>query len=238
MTLFWRQKLQRRADFERRGNCAEYRRRGNYADGEGKDENFYKMKKDLKSIANFIFEAGILAKTPRSGFSFLGSGNQSVAEHTNRAVYIGIMLSELIKKKINKEKVIMMCLFHDFAEARVSDLNYVHQRYVQKNEEKAMKDAMENIPGGERILKIVNEYNKGKTIESKIVKDADQLELLAFLKEQIDIGNSQAEEWIPYILKRLKTDEAKTLAEAIMETRFSDWWFQKDDSLWVKGDKN
>jgi putative hydrolase of HD superfamily len=109
------------------------------------------MKKNLKSIANFIFEAGILAKTPRSGFAFLGSGSQSVAEHTNRMVYIGIMLSELIKKKINKEKMIMMCLFHDFAEARVSDLNYVHQKYVRKDEERALKDAMENLPGGKNV---------------------------------------------------------------------------------------
>ena len=196
------------------------------------------MKKNLKLIANFIFEAGMLAKTPRSGFSFLGSGSQSVAEHTNRTVYIGIMLSELIKKKINKEKVIMMCLFHDFAETRVSDLNYVHQKYVRKDEDKAIKDATENLPGRERILKTVKEYNEGRTIESKIVKDADQLELLAFLKEQIDIGNSQAEEWIPYLLKRLKTYEAKVLAEAIMETKFSDWWFQKEDSWWVERDKN
>ena len=29
-----------------------------------------------KNIANFLFEAGMLAKTPRSGFHFLGSGKQ------------------------------------------------------------------------------------------------------------------------------------------------------------------
>ena len=45
-------------------------------------------KQDLTSIVDFLFEVGILAKTPRSGFHFLGSGEQSVAEHINRVSYI------------------------------------------------------------------------------------------------------------------------------------------------------
>ena len=34
---------------------------------------------DNKKIANFLFEVGILARTPRSGFHFLGTGDQRVA---------------------------------------------------------------------------------------------------------------------------------------------------------------
>jgi putative hydrolase of HD superfamily len=38
------------------------------------------MKNDrLEKIVDFLFEVGMLAKTPRSGFFFLGSGEQSVA---------------------------------------------------------------------------------------------------------------------------------------------------------------
>ena len=44
-------------------------------------------------IANFLFEVGILARTPRSGFHFLGTGDQTVAEHINRVSYIGYMLA-------------------------------------------------------------------------------------------------------------------------------------------------
>ena len=50
-------------------------------------------KADNKKIANFLFEVGILAKTPRSGFHFLGTGEQSVAEHINRVSYIGYILA-------------------------------------------------------------------------------------------------------------------------------------------------
>jgi hypothetical protein len=48
-----------------------------------------KEKIDHKQIANFLFEVGILDKTPRSGFHFLGTGNQTVAEHVNRVCFIG-----------------------------------------------------------------------------------------------------------------------------------------------------
>jgi len=33
----------------------------------------------MKDIANFLFEVGMLQKTPRSGYQFLGSGCESVA---------------------------------------------------------------------------------------------------------------------------------------------------------------
>ena len=58
--------------------------------------------KKLNAIADFLFEVGILSKTPRSGFYFLGSGQQSVAEHINRVTIIGYVLSKL-KKQANEE---------------------------------------------------------------------------------------------------------------------------------------
>ena len=91
--------------------------------------------KDFRNIVNFLFEVGILAKTPRSGFYFLGSGEQSVAEHTNRTVFIGYAIAEM-EGDVDAGKVIKMCLFHDLPETRTSDLNYVHQKYAKAHPEK------------------------------------------------------------------------------------------------------
>ena len=38
----------------------------------------------MKNLANFLFEVGMLKRTPRTGFQFLGSGAESVAEHSFR----------------------------------------------------------------------------------------------------------------------------------------------------------
>jgi len=191
------------------------------------------MNNKYDKIADFLFETGMLAKTPRSGFFFLGSGQQSVAEHSNRTTYIGYVLAEMIEGA-DTSKVIQMCMFHDIAEARVSDLNYVHQKYTKRYEEEAVKDLTNPLPFGEKIKAIIHEYEERESIESVIAKDADNLEFLLSLKEQKDIGNKRVESWIPLLVKRLKTKEAKELAEKIVKTDSDNWWFDdKDDEWWV-----
>ena len=199
-----------------------------------------KKKTDDKTqkITDFLFETGILSKTPRSWTSFLGSGKQSVAEHINRVCYIGFVLSNMSKNDVDISRVISMCLFHDLAEARVSDLNYVHQKYTKRDEELAIKDLTSSLPFGDKINKIINEYEERESYESKIVKDADNIELIISLKEQIDIGNKRAETWIAPSLGRLKTEEGQVLAKSIMETDSDHWWYgDKDDKWWINRNK-
>ena len=195
------------------------------------------MKKKIKGIVNFLFEVGILSKTPRSGFFFLGSGEQSVSEHLNRVTYIGYVLSTL-EKNVDQAKVLKMCLFHDIAEARTSDLNYVHQQYAQVNEDKAIHDLTETVPFGEDLQGLLKEYAERKTKESLLAKDADNLEWILSLKEQVDIGNKRAETWLPSAVKRLKTESARKIAEEILVTKSDEWWFSnKEDDWWVTRNK-
>lgn len=193
--------------------------------------------KDKKAIVNFLFEVGILSKTPRSGFHFLGSGQQSVSEHTSRTAYIGFVLSTL-DGKVDMPKVLQMCLFHDLAEARTSDLNYVHQKYTVSDEHKAIEDLIKTLSFGDEIHQILKEYKDRKSKESILAKDADNIEWLLSLKEQVDIGNKRAETWIPSTVKRLKTKVAKDLAKSIVSINSDDWWFsQKEDDWWVNRNK-
>jgi len=198
------------------------------------------MKKDTKNISNivdFLFEVGMLAKTPRSGFFFLGSGEQSVAEHTSRACYIGFVLAAM-DKNVDSSKVLKMCLLHDLAEARVSDLNYVHQKYNERKEDKAIKDLAATVPFGKDIEEIIDEYEKRESKESKFAKDADNLEFLLSLKEQVDIGNTRAKTWIPSLLKRFLTKEGQELADQVVKTDSDHWWFgNKEDKWWVNRNK-
>jgi putative hydrolases of HD superfamily len=110
-----------------------------------------------------------------------------------------------------------MCIFHDISEARISDLNYVHQKYTERLEEKAHEDLENSLPFGKDVKAGIDEYEERTTKEAVITKDADNIELLLSLREQVNIGNRRAETWIPNLLKRLKTNEAKVLAEAIIQ---------------------
>lgn len=189
--------------------------------------------KELGQIADFLFEVGMLQKTPRSGFQFLGSGEQSVAEHLHRVSVIAYVLA-LLSKVENPHKVVSMAVFHDLSEARISDLNYVHQKYNTRLEEKAHADIIASVPFGKELKSLIDEYEERQTIESKLVKDADNLEWILSLKEQKDIGNERAGEWLPSAVARLKTEAGKSLAEIILQTRSDRWWFgNPDDGWWV-----
>jgi putative hydrolase of HD superfamily len=190
----------------------------------------------MKNIANFLFEAGMLKRTPRSGFQFLGTGAESVAEHIFRATYIGYALGKLAKG-VNVDRMIKMCLFHDLPEARTGDLNYVNKKYVDANEKKAIDDLAQTLPFGSEIRELVQEFNEGKTEEACLARDADQLEMILALKEYKDVGNKYADEWLAFSLKRLHTQSAQKLAEVILETDSSLWWFGDKGDWWIKGGK-
>jgi putative hydrolase of HD superfamily len=198
---------------------------------------FDKKKSAMKNIANFLFEAGMLKRTPRSGFQFLGTGAESVAEHIFRTTYIGYALGRM-SKDTDVDRLIKMCLFHDLPEARTGDLNYVNKKYVKADEQKAVKDLAATLPFGNEIENLVQEYEEGKTVESKIARDADQLEMILALKEYKDLGNKYADEWLQFSLKRLQTESAKELAKTILETDSSLWWFSDKGEWWVTGGRH
>ena len=191
----------------------------------------------MKRIANFLFEAGMLKRTPRTGFQFLGSGAESVAEHIFRTVYIGYTLGHLTKKA-DTDKIIKMCLFHDLPEARTGDLNYVNKKYVEADEAKAVNDLAETLPFGAEIKRLILEYSDGERLEAKLAHDADQLEMILALKEYKDLGNKYADEWLEFAVKRLKTNIARKLSKTILKTDSSLWWFQDKSDWWINAKKD
>jgi len=188
----------------------------------------------MRDIVNFLFEVGVLKKISRSGYKFLGTGSESVAEHSFRVAVIAYVLAKH-ELQADLQKVVLMSLFHDIHEARTGDHNYVNKQYVIVNEDKAVRDLAQGLPSGEEIVSLIREFNSGETLEARLSQDADQLDFILELKTQRDLGNRSAAEWMRYSLKRLITDNAKNLANEIIKTDSSDWWFNKNEELWVNG---
>lgn len=184
-----------------------------------------------KRIIDFFFELGMLKRTPRSGFQFLGSGRESVADHSFRTALIGYTLARLVGS-VDPFKVVSLCLFHDVPEARTGDLNYVNKRYVEAREAEAVSDIAEGLPFGAEFMALIKEYREEQTEESRLVHDADTLDLILELKEQQDLGNAYAAKWIYFAMKRLRTPMGKELAEEILRTDSTDWWFKGHDHWW------
>ena len=191
----------------------------------------------MKNLANFLFEVGMLKRTPRTGFQFLGSGSESVAEHIFRTAIIGYTLAR-IDGEADAGRVVQLCLFHDIPEARTGDLNYVNKKYVKVDEKRAVDDLARTLPFGEDYRATLDEFAAHATREAQLAHDADQLEMILALKEYRDLGNRYADEWYPVTVKRLQTDVARELAATIWTTDSSLWWFDDDAEWWVKGEKS
>ena len=177
----------------------------------------------MKHIANLLFEVRILKDIVRSGYAFLGSGKESIAEHSFMTAFICFAMAR-IDTDINSEKLVTMALVHDVAEARTGDFNYVEKKYSQTDEAKAISHLTQGLSFGGDIKILIDEFNLGETKEAKLVKDADQISFILELKKQADIGAKGPEKWMPVILERLKTNTGKKIAQSIMETNWDEWW--------------
>jgi len=189
---------------------------------------------DWKRLADFLFEVGMLRKTPRTGYQFLGSGGESVAEHSYRTSVIGYLLACL--SGADWSKVVLMCLFHDVHEARTGDFNYVNRMYNTSAAEQALQDAVRATGFEDQVLAACRELEEVETPEASLAQDADQLDLILSLKEEQDLGNPYAPTWLKYALKRLRTEVGQSLARAVLAADHTDWWFRSaDTSWWARG---
>ncbi len=189
----------------------------------------------MKSVAEFLFTAAMLRRTPRSGLQFLGSGKESVAEHVFQSMMVAFSLVKMEQEKgveVDENKILKLCLLHDMLESRTGDHNYVNKKYIKVDEEKALDDMCRPLFFGVEIRELVLEFEEKKSYEAKIAADADQLALMVLLKEQQDLGNAYAEKWLAVARQRLLTDSGRSLAESLGETDWAEWWFSKDSNEW------
>lgn len=184
----------------------------------------------LTRLADLVFEAGMLRKTPRTGYQFLGSGAENVAEHSFRTALIGFVLAEAAGA--DPYRTMAMCLFHDLHEARTGDFNYVNKLYNTADARRAMADALAGTGLTRAVMPLHDELEASESLEARLAQDADQIDLIANLKEELDLGNRYAAAWIEAAMARLRTDQGRALAESIATTDHAEWWFNGPDRRW------
>ena len=182
-----------------------------------------------KHILNFIFEAGMLKRVNRSGWSVLGiKYAESVADHSFRCAVIGYILSNM--EKIHPYKVFLMTLFNDIQEARITDLHKMAQYYidVEKFEDKSFYEQIDllPVPIKAEFKNMRKEYKMQETIESIIARDADILECLIQAKEYYEHGFLSAKKFMKKAPRFLKTKSAKQLWRLAKNADINEWWFK------------
>lgn len=137
---------------------------------------------------DFLLEMGCLRFIDRTWRQFLGTPFANVAEHTLRVAWIALVLAAATDEHVDTAKLLKMAILHDVAESRTGDVNYLQRQYVRREEDLAIRDVFLNTSLEREMLELWNEYTNKSSIEARIVKDADALDVDFELREQAAAG--------------------------------------------------
>lgn len=183
-----------------------------------------------------MFEMGSLRNVPRAWQQILTAKVQNIAEHSWRTTLIAWILAA--QEGADTDKVVKMCLIHDIAEARTGDIAFMHRNYVVRHEEMAEDHMLEDTAFEKEARALLKEYNERKTLEAKIVKDADNLDVDIELKEMAKIGDTSAigmqKHHRPKIrAEKINTKSAKKMWDELQKTD-ANRWHRVLTGQWVK----
>jgi len=120
-----------------------------------------------------------LKKTYR--FASVGARKESAAEHSWSCMVIADYFLPKIKRKINRQRVYELLIYHDLAEIESPEMTLgpsLKRKGSGSREERAAEKLQKELPDeiAKRFLKLSEEFRKQKTIEAKFVKAIDQLD--------------------------------------------------------------
>ena len=118
---------------------------------------------------------------------------ESVAEHSFQLMVLAWSVKDEFPD-IDMEKVMKMCLFHDFGEAITGDIpSFEKTTKDEKIEEEAVFKALEILPEEQRkeLVTLFEEMNDLNTKEAKLYKALDKMEAV------IQHNEASLEKWLP-----------------------------------------
>jgi len=181
-----------------------------------------------------MFEISSLRNVERGWRQHLGVDCANDLEHTIRVAWMALMIARS-EGVTNEEKILKMALVHDMAETRTSDHSYVQKVYVQADEEKAADHLFEGTTIA-NMREVLAEYDARQSMEAKIVKDADNLDIDLELKELAETGHKLPEKWKTFRRKirdeKLYTNTAQEMWDEFQTADVHSWHFKANK--WVK----
>ncbi|HLC38924.1 MAG TPA: HD domain-containing protein [Patescibacteria group bacterium] len=147
-----------------------------------------------KRDVEFLYEIGTLRFIPRTWRQFLNLDFANLAEHTLRVTWIALIIAKN-EKKVNLDKILKIALVHDICESRTGDVHYLSRQYTKRNEKLAITGMLKNTSIESEFYQLWIEYEERKSLEAKIVKDADNIDVDLELREQKSRGNLLPKKW-------------------------------------------
>jgi len=167
---------------------------------------------------NFYEKISKLKNVERKGWKIRDVKNpennrvESDAEHTFSMCMLAIKIMNAENLKLNQEKVLKMCLYHDLCEIEAGDTTPFDNLTKQAKYDKEIESiiSVSYVADMPEILNLWKEFEEFKTPESKFVKAMDKLDMLMQAKVYAKVLNKPelVEEFynsaLPYIADYVK----------------------------------
>ncbi len=135
---------------------------------------------DARDLLKFAKRADRLDSLPRTGWLFGGVVQpESVAAHVYQTTLIALAIADEVGA--DAEQVMRVALLHDIGEALITDLprptkDFVGRSEMKAAEQKAAAHVLHGLP--EQWLDCVQAYDASDSLESRIVKAADRIQMM------------------------------------------------------------
>ncbi len=141
------------------------------------------MTQEADSLLASLRYGNQLKRTARTGWVQRGVPNaENVAAHSFGVAYTALMLAESIDEKVDMGRLLSMALLHDLPEAVTSDIPTPSWRFLPPGskaevEAAALKEIFAKSIFGGRGFDLWEEFQAGESLESRIVHDADRIDM-------------------------------------------------------------
>ncbi|WP_308313615.1 HD domain-containing protein [Streptomyces sp. G1] len=183
------------------------------------------MTDGLDQVARFLFEAGTLKQSKRTGWWMAGVRDpESVAEHSWRTSLIASVIAKL--EGADPARAAFLAVWHDSQETRTGDINHLAKKYADEADPQAVTtDQVSGMPKvlASTVRDLVAEYEARESAEAICARDADKLECMLQGIEYKAQGYELAQRWIDNSRGRLVTKTANALADQLLATHPLDW---------------
>lgn len=184
------------------------------------------QKTTYKRDVDFLFEMGNIRFIDRMWRRFLTKNFANLAEHHFRVFWIAMVIAAH-EKGVDSGKVAKFVMVHDITESRTGDVDYIARQYTERNELLAIQDMLQGTTLEGEFDKLWEEYESHVSLEAKIAKDADNLDVDFELAEQAARGSMLQEKWKDnraFVAKnKLYTETAKRMFDQLLQADPHAW---------------
>lgn len=138
---------------------------------------------DPADVLRFLSRIQRLEALPRTGWLVSGVPRpESIAAHLYEVALLSLWIAESLDEDVDTARVMRIALLHDVGEALTTDIPTPAKRLIGRDvvhaaERRAAATVLEAAP--ESWLDAVDEYDAAESIEARIVKAADTIQMLA-----------------------------------------------------------